>query len=434
MTPWPSNPDVLVIGAGAAGIGAGLALKRLGLTAAIIEAKPRIGGRAHTDCETLGVTWDRGCHWFHTADRNPLRVLADRLGHGYDHDTTPPMIGTYTDGRWQFGDETRAYVWDRLGYVSDEGAKGRDVSAASLLDRSHRLYPLLHHWFTLMTSREPEEISAADYGRYDDSHVNLPVKDGYGRLMEKIARGLAIGCGIEARRITVGASGAVVDTSHGTITAKAVVIAVPARILQEQRIAIDPGYPDWLTATLDAVPMGHYEKVALLFDRPLEPPQPCVYVDIFDPVSTDTEPLNFEISPFGRPIAVAHLAGDHAKAMVEAGEAEAVAFVTDTLVRAFGSDLRGHILKAAMTGWTEDPYTRGGYSCALPGHGQARFAFAEPVHDRLFLAGEHTSPTRFATCHGAYLSGIDAAHRAAAMLGLKPPAPDPLWLIEPEMA
>jgi monoamine oxidase len=76
-----SEPEVVIVGAGAAGIGAGLALSRLGVPFVILEAKDRVGGRAHTDGTSLGHLWDRGCHWFHSADRNPLRAIADRLGH-----------------------------------------------------------------------------------------------------------------------------------------------------------------------------------------------------------------------------------------------------------------------------------------------------------------------------------------------------------------
>ena len=76
-------PAVVVVGAGAAGIGAGLALARSGVPYIILEASSRVGGRAFTDCDSLGSLFDHGCHWFHSADRNPLRVLADRLGHAY---------------------------------------------------------------------------------------------------------------------------------------------------------------------------------------------------------------------------------------------------------------------------------------------------------------------------------------------------------------
>jgi len=105
----------------------------------------------------------------------------------------------------------------------------------------------------------------------------------------------------------------------------------------------------------------------------------------------------------------------------------------DTLVKAFGSDLRKHVVKATATHWSADPYINGAYSCAKPGRADARKAFAEPVHERIFLAGEHVHQTRMATAHGAYETGIAAANKAMAAAGLIPPEPDPLWLSGKQM-
>ena len=59
--------------------------------------------------------------------------------------------------------------------------------------------------------------------------------------------------------------------------------------------------------------------------------------------------------------------------------------------------------------WQRDPWARGSYSYALPGHAEDRAVLAAPVDNRLFFAGEATSPNFFSTAHGAYLSGLTAA-------------------------
>ncbi|MGH7061067.1 MAG: FAD-dependent oxidoreductase, partial [Stellaceae bacterium] len=63
------------------------------------------------------------------------------------------------------------------------------------------------------------------------------------------------------------------------------------------------------------------------------------------------------------------------------------------------------------------PWTRGSYSYALPGHAGDRARLAAPVEDRLFFAGEATSPHFFSTAHGAWISGIAAADAALTSLG-----------------
>jgi monoamine oxidase len=103
-------------------------------------------------------------------------------------------------------------------------------------------------------------------------------------------------------------------------------------------------------------------------------------------------------------------------------------FAIDTLVKAFGAGIRQRIVARATTAWTMDENIGGAYSGAAPGKAGARKAFSEPVHERLFLAGEHVHPHFMATVHGAYETGLDAAHKAAAALGFSVEPKDPLWL------
>src|SRR5437868_4949684 len=137
MVQYPSNPDIVVIGAGAAGIGAGVALTRARVPFIIIEAKDRVGGRAYTDTKSLGHLWDHGCHWFHSADRNVLRKLAERIGHGYRHRPRAPIVQRYLGGRWITNPFAGDFVWELLGAIAEAGENGRDVPASELLDSHH---------------------------------------------------------------------------------------------------------------------------------------------------------------------------------------------------------------------------------------------------------------------------------------------------------
>ena len=93
------------------------------------------------------------------------------------------------------------------------------------------------------------------------------------------------------------------------------------------------------------------------------------------------------------------------------------AFAADELANILGSDVRKHISPLASTAWQSDPWSRGSYSYALPGHADDRAILAAPVDERLFFAGEATSPNDFSTAHGAYMSGVAAADAALASLG-----------------
>ena len=73
-------PDpILIIGAGVCGLAAAATLRATGHEVRLVEAAPRIGGRAHTT--RIGAhAFDHGATWLHDADRNPLVPLAARLG------------------------------------------------------------------------------------------------------------------------------------------------------------------------------------------------------------------------------------------------------------------------------------------------------------------------------------------------------------------
>lgn len=423
------NPDVVIVGAGAAGIGAGLALARLGVPHLILEAKQRVGGRAYSDTSSLGHLWDHGAHWLHSADVNIMRFMAEKLKHKFRPENPEvTSFRSFIGGKWKVSEFATDYVWTKLDEIVQAGRNGSDVSAESILDRSHAMYPLLRHWCQLMYSNDPRDISTADAANYSDSHVNLPVEDGYGALVARLSHGLPIRLGVTVKAIEVTGHRVRLETSSGTITAKACVLAVPSRIMELQRITIKPGLPAALERAFADVTMGYGEKVALGFDRKVFEGFEIPFADVFDPVAPETKPLNFELHPFGRPIAVAHVGGSVAKELAKAGPETMRGFAVETLVKAFGADIRQRIVASATTGWTMDEHIGGAYSGAAPGKAEARKAFSEPVYDRLFLAGEHVHRHYMATVHGAYDTGLDAAHKAAAALGFPVGQKAPLWL------
>ena len=422
------NPDIVIVGAGAAGIGAGLALTRLGVSHIILEAKHRVGGRAYSETSSIGHLWDHGCHWFHSADKNVLRFMAEKIGHQFPSKLPEGELQTFTNGGWTKSPIREYFIWDLLGKISAMGQAGKDVAAAELLDRSAPLYPMIRHWCQLMYSVDPENISTGDAGNYLDTGINLPVQAGYGALIERISRTLPIRLNTKVTAIEVIPKAVRVETSSGTIEAKACIVAVPARVMESEKIAFKPGLPKYVAQAFQDVPMGWYEKVAFAFDGPVFAGFEVPFADIFDPVAPDTKPLNFELHPFGRPIAVTHFGGSVAKDLAAQGEGTMKDFALETLVKAFGGDIRKRVVASATSQWSIDPSIGGAYSCAKPGKAKARAVFSEPVHERVFLAGEHVHQHYMATAHGAYETGLDAAHRAAAAAGFSAGQKDPLWL------
>lgn len=412
------NPDIVIVGAGAAGIGAGLALKRLGVSHLILEAKHRVGGRAYSDTSSIGHLWDHGCHWFHSADKNVLRFMAEKIGHEFRELPHAGNMQALMNGEWTGVPVEKYFVWELLAKISEAGRSGIDVAADEFLDRGHAWYPLIRHWCQMMYSMDPENISTGDAGNYSDSGVNLPVKAGYGALVEKISRQLPIRLGVEVTAVEVLPKVVRVETPSGKIEAKACIIAVPARSFENGRIRFTPHLPKRLSQAFQDVPMGWFEKVAFAFDRPVFENHENPFADIFDPVAGDTRPLNFELHPFGRPIAIVHATGSVGRELLEEGEEAMKAFALENLEKAFGHGIGKRIVASAASSWGSDPFIGGAYSCAKPGRAKARAVFSEPIHERVFLAGEHVHQHYMATARGAYETGLDAAHRARNSGGL----------------
>ena len=163
MIQYPGNPDIVVIGAGAAGVGAGLALASAGASFIILEAKDRIGGRAYSDTSSLGHLWDHGCHWFHSADKNVLRQIADKIGHKYLQHPRRPYANTFMFGSWVCRPLRDDYVWENLAKVAEVGQTGKDIAASDVIDPNHPWVP-----------NGPALAGADDVGR-SRGHINARV-------------------------------------------------------------------------------------------------------------------------------------------------------------------------------------------------------------------------------------------------------------------
>lgn len=429
-----SQRDVVIVGAGAAGVGASMLLERAGVPHVTLEAQGRPGGRAFTD-QINGVAFDAGCHWFHSADRNPLRAIADKLGHGYRKPHEWPARPAFIDGRWVDPDERDRFdehIWSTFDIMAQAGATPPDRPASAVVDLSAPWGRNRRHWIELMTSVSPDGVSVADYAAYDDTGVNLAVRDGYGALVARLAKDLRIHLSCPVERIETAPNGVRLSGPFGVIEAKVAIVTVPVAVLASGAIAFAPALDASLLAALDGVPMGHYEKAVIAFDRlclDIPDGDELPYCSILSPANPSDRPINVQVHPFGRPIAISDLAGDTVReVLAEGGPDGFTAFIVDRLAEAFGGAIRRRVTGATATGWTANPFIRGAYSCARPGRAGERARLVEgTVTERVLLAGEASSANAMSTAHGAFLSGVAQARRAARLTGGAVVDPAILW-------
>jgi monoamine oxidase len=413
-----SHYDIAVIGAGAAGLAAGLSLKASGRSFIVLEARNRVGGRAFTDTTSLGLPVDCGAHWLHAAAQNPFTKIADRLGVSYNDQTSWDDWALYTNGGLapeETAEEVGAYMDKVMTRIDEAGASGRDVAFSDFMEPGNRWNPLFRQMIGQITSHDPKDCSTLDTARYEDEGGDFPVEDGFGALVKRHAAGLDVTLSTPVSHIDWSGPEVKITTPRGTITARAIVLAVPVNVLIAGLIRFSPGLPHALTQAFNDCPMGVSEKLAMLLDQPLQGVE-HLHGDIVDLSGAARQPFNLYVNPFGRPLIVSHMAGSYGREMERLSDAEIEALALDALSEAFGASVRKRVVKTLRTHWASDPFTLGGYSHARPGRAQSRLMFGEPLGDRIVLAGEHCSIPFFSTVHGAHLSGIAAAEKALGLL------------------
>lgn len=413
-----SDVDVVVVGAGAAGLAAASRLAELGLSFRLVEAKNRVGGRTWTETTSFGVPFDRGGHWLHSADVNPLRDWADRLGFAYHKDARsdarhPLHLGfgwADVDARSQSAE----WVDAAFEAIHAQGKAGQDVAASKAIDAGNRWYRLVHHWNEAISAVPPDEISTLDLSRYRDTDNNWPVEKGYGALVAAIFAHVPVMLETPVSAIDFSGPDVRIETTRGTLRARAVILTCSTNVLASGQIRFSPALPVALGEALHAIPTGGANKVAFQFSHDVFGFEPTSYASFMDERDPARHALSYQIRPFGEEIAISYFGGRFAQEMEAAGALAMIDTARAGLIDMFGSSIMKHCIKATTTAWCGDPHTLGAYSCAKPGHADRRAILSEPIADRLFLAGEAVSADWFSTVHGAYLTGIAAAEKIAA--------------------
>jgi monoamine oxidase len=417
MTGLPSEVDVAVIGAGAAGIGAARHLRAAGtVSTVVLEARDRVGGRVHT-IAPAGFPLDRGAEWLHSADRNPLSPIAQRLG--FSVHRRPPEWTTRLrrSGETKEAEDAWIALREAQRLTRRRAAKeAEDGPLAMVLEPGGRWNELLEATSSWANGAELDRVSVKDYVRYEDSGTNWRLREGYGRLFETLAEGLSVARETAVARVDHFGSAIRLETARGTVTARNVIVTVPTSIIAGELIRFDPPLPDKLAAAA-GLPLGVDDKLFIALENRL----PGVEHDTYLVGSTTSrETMSYQVRPLDRPAIYCFFGGRFAAALEREGQAAMFSFAAGELARLLGNDIRKRMAPLASTAWLQDPWARGSYSFALPGHADDRAVLAAPVDNRLFFAGEACSPNFFSTAHGAWLSGIVAAK--AALANLRPAA------------
>ncbi|WP_419896295.1 flavin monoamine oxidase family protein [Roseomonas sp. USHLN139] len=420
-----SDVDILIVGAGAAGIAAARAARQAGRSVLLLEARDRAGGRARTDLTTLGAPFDLGATWLHEAGANPLTPLAAAAASDhdapFDHDTVRShrcLLGDRMATAAEMAEYDAAYGRFHA-HLAARRAPGR--SAGAVAPRGGPWDATIAHWEGEVICAAP--LAAMDLDDFLDTQLsgpNLLLPGGLGPLLQGLAAGLPIRLGAVVRRIDWGGTRIAVEGDFGRVTAGAVVVTIPTSLLAAGAIRFDPPLPAETLQAAHDLPLGLLSKIGLKAsgaDR-LDLPD---FGGLERRVDDPAEPaMSFVAWPFGRDHLMGFLGGEAAWALSGQGSAALQAHALAELRRAYGgrADRAIRADLAAMHDWGADPFARGAYSHARPGRAAARVTLGTPLQEgRLCFAGEACHPRYAATLAGAWDSGCQAAAAALAATG-----------------
>lgn len=414
--------DVLVIGAGMAGLAAARTLQENGYTVAILEARDRIGGRLWTNRDLDGIPLDLGASWIHGIEENPLTELADEFG--IERAPTDYDSNIVYDGGGEILTAAELATMDEqaetvLAAVSEFMAdRAEDISLEEAIEAVLDLDPQAktRFYFTLKSAVELEEAASASQlsAQYWDGSDGYGGEDvlfpqGYDQLAQRLAQGLDIRLGQVVERIEYGEDGVSITTQHGEFEADYAIVTVPLGVLKQNRIQFDPPLPAQKQAAIQKLQSGVLNKVYLQFPENFWGDEHEI-ISYIDPEAKGRWGEFLNIAYYlDEPILLAFNAGDFGLEIETWTDETIIADAMRVLRILFGETIP-EPTAYLITRWGSDPFAGGSYSSygvgATP---EDRHILAETLEEVLFFAGEATTIEDYGYVHGAWLSGIRAA-------------------------
>jgi monoamine oxidase len=426
--------DVLVIGAGVAGLAAARELTAQHYRVLVLEARGRIGGRIWSE-RAWGKVLDMGASWIHGIQGNPIHGLAQQHQIA-TFPTASRKHWLYREGAHEYEDKEQAVTETRLRELLAAVRAGRkpahaagrtDISLHAALDAliaGHRYTPLEHREINFQISSLIEQEYAADSNElssyyYDQGEdfpgIDVLFPEGYVQIARRLAEGLKVRFNHAVRSIEWDQrKGVSAVTSQGRYEADYGVVTLPLGVLKQGSVAFAPALPEAKRGAIDRMGMGLLNKTYLRFPHQFWPPR----ADWLGFVSVNkghwTEYIN-AASFLGEPVLLGFNAATFARQVEKRSDEQIIAAMTGALRAMFGARKVPDPVDSRITRWAADPFSHGSYSFLKTGATPKDYdLLAEPVAGRLFFAGEHTARRYAATVHGAYLSGQRAARQIHA--------------------
>lgn len=414
--------DVVIVGAGAAGIAAARRVIAAGRRVAVLEAGSRVGGRCITDNEIFGQPYDLGAHWIHTPDSNPIAKMS--MPAGIEVYPAPRgqkiRIGRRFAREGEMEDFFAAVVRSQRA-ISDAARAPADMACARAIPKDLNEWKGAVEFFLgpFGCGKDLADVSAADFARSAERDVDAFCRQGFGTLLARLADGLPVERNAPVSLIdSAPRSGVEVTSAKGKITARAVIVTVSTNMLAGGSIRFAPDFPKRQLDAAARLSLGSYERIALeLPGNPLGLRHDELVFERAEGVRTAAILGNVS----GTSLAYVDIGGSFARQIADKGPGAMTEFALEWLTSLYGTEMSKMVKRSHATQWGREPFIQGAFSVASVGGQPSRRILMEPLRERIFFAGEAVHETLWGTVGGAWESGERAADAALRVIAPPPP-------------
>ena len=423
--PLPREADIVVIGAGAAGLAAARRISAANRKVVVVEANDRVGGRCETDSASFAVPFDRGARWLYAQDSNPVAALARPAA--VDLYAAPQSQKIRIGRRNARSGEVEDFLTSSVRAnraIADAGRGRADMPAADALPKD------LDPWTGTLafmlgpaaTSKDLKEVSAFDLARSEPRDAGVFCRQGLGTFMTKLAENVPVALSTPVTRVNWGGRGLEIETPAGRLNAQAVIVTASTAVLAAGNIKFVPDLPKRQLDAVSKLRLGSYDRIALeLTGNPLGLARDDVVIE----QGNDRRTALLRANIAGSTLCAVDVAGSFGNELSVNGEQAMIAFAVEWLTRLYGSDVKSAVGRSRVTRWNAAPTIMGAMSVASVGGQTSRKILMEPLN-AVFFAGEAVHETLWGTVAGAWESGERAAEAALRKIGaLKPIAEEP---------
>ena len=419
-----TNPDVVIIGAGVAGIEAAKTLHDKGISFVVVEANYRIGGRVHTNNSIFGVPFDTHAHWMMISRKNPLINYAKDNGFNIyeDLDKQKYFVGNREATEDELADlrRTDKAFNNKIRDSVLNGVAGDDDNARTALGEDFFQSP----WgYTV----------ASDYGVWNmaENSKDWSPKDwwnsiggddwfcaeGYGSVVAHYGQDVPVALATAVKEINWQGDGVkVVTWQAGTIKAKAAILTVSVGVLAANHIKFTPELPVEKQEAIDGIDMAVMNYIGLHFTDDVFNFGADTYVY---KQQHDEDGVGYLANLNNTNLVYGYVGGDQAKALEKETIDTAIAYGLDGMKSMLGNDIEKKFIKGYATACGQIPFYEGAYSAAKPGKQPMRAVLRETLADKLFFSGEATHRVQWGSVNGGLYSGRESANQAARYIKRK---------------